>query len=80
MPKRKPRQITRPGLNEKIREVRLAAKMTQRELADAIGHSQAFIHQLESGDVRPNVHHLIAIAEATGHTFAIGADTVIFAE
>jgi len=80
MPKRKPRQITRPGLNEKIREVRLAAKMTQRELADAIGHSQAFVHQLESGRTAPNVHHLIAIAEATGHTFAIDAETVIFVE
>ena len=41
MPKRTPRTITRPGLNEKIREVRLAAKMTQRELAAALAADRA---------------------------------------
>ena len=78
MPKRTPRKISRPGLNEKIREVRTAAKMTQRELADAIGHSQAFVHQLESGQARPNLQHLIAIADATGHKFGYDGETVIF--
>ena len=52
--------------------------MTQRELADAIGHSQAFVHQLESGQARPNLQHLIAIADATGHKFGYDGETVIF--
>lgn len=80
MPKRKPRPIIRSGLNEQIREVRKAAKLTQSELADAIGASQRFVSGLESGEKTPNIHHLIAIAEATGHTFAIDAETVIFAD
>jgi transcriptional regulator with XRE-family HTH domain len=80
MPKRKTRKIPRPALNQEIRDARLAAKLTQRELADAIGVSQRFVCGLESGEKEPNVHHLIAICKATGHTVGIDQDTVLFAK
>ncbi len=77
LPKRKRR---RPALNQQIREARLSAKLTQRQLADKLDVSQRFVCGLESGEKEPNVHHLIAICEVTGHTFAIGRDTVFVAE
>ncbi|KKM88432.1 hypothetical protein LCGC14_1258830 [marine sediment metagenome] len=86
MPKRKPRKINRPALNQQIRQAREAAGLTQRELAAKFfgprkgSVSQRFIWGLESGDKEPNVHHLIAIAKATGHMFPIDADTVMFAD
>ena len=73
-----PRKIIRPGLNEQLREVRKSAGLTQAELAAALGTSQRFVSGLESGEKTPNIHHLIAIAEATGHTFAVDAETVVF--
>ena len=80
MPKRKLRPVIRPGLNEQIREVRQTARLTQIELANAIGVTQRFISGLERGEKTPNIHHLIAIAEATGHAFAIDAETVVFSK
>lgn len=70
----------RPSLHGQIREARLAANMTQAELAKAMSVSQRFVFALESGDRTPNVHHLIAVCKATGCEFPIDKDIVVFVE
>ncbi len=78
MPKREPRKPTRPALNIQIRDARLAAGMTQRDLGAELKVAQRFIWGLESGEKEPNVRHLIAICEATGCEFLIDSETVMF--
>lgn len=65
------------GLN--IRKAREAKGLTQRELADAIGHksdphtkgdnvASSYISRLESGDHQPRLDTLAKIAKALGTT------------
>jgi ribosome-binding protein aMBF1 (putative translation factor) len=52
----------------RIRELREAAGLTQKELAGSLGVSQQVIARLESGDANnPTVTTLERIAKATGH-------------
>ena len=49
-------------LREDIRMGRLAARMSQRELAFRIGKSQRFLSMIERGDRNPRMDDLAAIA------------------
>ncbi|MBB4342112.1 helix-turn-helix domain-containing protein [Rhizobium leguminosarum] len=53
-------------LNQRIFQARTDAKMTQEQLATAVGKTRGAVAQWESGDVRPRHTTLQAIAEATG--------------
>ena len=48
----------------RIRTFRLACKMTQRELADAVGVTKGYISKIENGASAPPVGTLIAFAQA----------------
>lgn len=50
---------------------RLAAGLTQEELAWRMGTKQTVIARLESGRMRPTIRTLERIAEATGHRLKI---------
>lgn len=52
-------------LNQRIFKARSDAKMTQEQLANAVGKTRGAVAQWESGDVRPRHTTLQAIAEAT---------------
>lgn len=56
-----------PGmeLNQRIFAARTDAKMTQEQLANAVGKTRGAVAQWESGEVRPRHTTLVAIAEAT---------------
>ena len=72
-----PKKKTPPTLGQQIRTCRQAAGMLQVELGAALteeGVSQAFIVRLETDRARPNVHHLIAICQATDANFSIDGD------
>jgi transcriptional regulator with XRE-family HTH domain len=51
-------------IRERIRDARLAAGLTQTELADRCELTQGAISQIENGDGSPRVTTLIRIAEA----------------
>lgn len=51
---------------EKIRRARKDASMTQKELADALGVSESFVSQYETGKREPKYQTLCKIAEALG--------------
>lgn len=46
-----------------IRRLRKARGLTQEEFAVALGMSQASVSRLETGERKPNVNDLIAIAK-----------------
>ena len=48
----------------KIREVRIAQGLTQKQLAQAVGVSRVFITQVENNQKQPSVLNLIKIAKA----------------
>jgi transcriptional regulator with XRE-family HTH domain len=52
-------------LNQRIFAARSEAKMTQEQLANAVGKTRGAVAQWESGEVRPRHTTLMAIAEAT---------------
>jgi transcriptional regulator with XRE-family HTH domain len=52
-------------LNARIFKARSDAKLTQEELAKAVGKTRSAVAQWESGEVRPRHSTLIAIAHAT---------------
>ncbi len=56
----------RMSLGERIREMRTAAGMTQRELASAAGIGRVTLVRLESGEQSPRYETLVAIARALG--------------
>jgi len=47
-------------------ELRTRAKMTQRQLADALGREQSFIGRIETGQRRVDVIEWVAICQACG--------------
>ena len=52
----------------RIERARVAAGLSQRQLAEATGISQPTLSRVISGDRVPKLPELIAIAWATGHT------------
>lgn len=63
----KTRATTAMGL--KLKELREAAGITQRELAERLGSQQPAIARLENGHVKPDVVTLERIAKALGYRF-----------
>lgn len=61
-----------PGmeLNARIYKARSDAKMTQEQLANAVGKTRGAVAQWESGEVRPRHSTLISIAKATNKPLA----------
>lgn len=55
-------------LKARIFKARTDAKMTQGDLAKAVGKTRGAVAQWESGEVRPRHNTLVAIAEATGRS------------
>lgn len=53
-------------LNARIKKARLDAKLSQDDLAKAVGKTRGAVAQWESGDVRPRHSTLQAVAVATG--------------
>lgn len=61
--------ITTPaGLGLTLREARLAAGYTQRELAKELGIAQSYVVELEAGKQIKAIERLFEIARATGLT------------
>jgi transcriptional regulator with XRE-family HTH domain len=57
----------------KLRELREAVGITQRELAERLGGQQPAIARLENGHVKPDVVTLERIALALGYRFELTA-------
>ena len=55
-----------PGLGADIRKRRIRKGLTQDQLADIIGVSQAQVSQWESGKARPSPEHFAALRETLG--------------
>jgi len=47
-------------------DLRTRAKMTQRQLADAVGREQSFIGRIETGQRRVDIVEWVAICQACG--------------
>ena len=47
-----------------IREQRLKQKITQTELAEAVGKDRQYMYKIESGKVTPNITTIAILAEA----------------
>ncbi|HSG89499.1 MAG TPA: helix-turn-helix transcriptional regulator [Pseudomonadales bacterium] len=56
---------------EEVSRARQRARMSQRELAQLAGVTQAAVSRLESGDRLPRLETLLALAEASGHVLEI---------
>ena len=59
------------AINELLKRARLAAGMSQRDLARATGVSQPYLSTLERGQLVPTLPTLNRIAVATGHRLTI---------
>lgn len=61
----------------RIKDLRVSAGMTQRELADKLGISNAAVAQWETGDNRPTVTNLERMADIFGVTidYILGRDS-----
>jgi len=58
-------------VNMLVKQARLAAGMTQAQLADATGMSQAYVSTMERGGLTPTLPTLNRVAAATGQTITI---------
>lgn len=56
------------GKRNGVRQARLAAGLTQAELAEAAGVTRQTIVAVEAGDYAPSVYLALAIAERLGST------------
>ena len=56
---------------EQIARARRSAKLTQRELAERAGVTQAMVSRLEGGARLPRLETLLAIAGACGHALEL---------
>lgn len=70
MPKRKTNT-----LNHALCRARIAAGMSQRDLARDTGLPQSFLARIELGDKTPNFRHAIAILKATDAEFVLNGKT-----
>jgi len=69
---RRARDHERRGeLGEDLARARRRAKLSQRELAERLGLSQAAISRVESGERLPRLETLSEWARATGHRLEI---------
>lgn len=64
----------KPALATKIRTARLAAGLTQAQLAEAVGTSQGRIGDYENGRHEPRVATLEKLAAVLKTTFTIGGE------
>lgn len=73
---RRAREASRPQLNFRIALVRarLAANLTQAELADRVGTKQPAIARLENGTSNPTLDMMSRLARALSVSFEITAD------
>lgn len=51
------------AIGERIKELRLEKKVTQKEIAEGIGVSPVSVQRFEYGSVRPSLDTLIALAD-----------------
>lgn len=70
--------MTTPDVGGLIERARVAARLSQRGLAEATGISQSTLSRIISGDRVAKLPEIVLIAQATGHTVAqlTGAGTV----
>ncbi len=62
------------AMNGKVlRRLRLERGMSQKDVADAIGTTQAFVYMLEYGHKQPSVETLTALADL----FGVSTDTLL---
>ncbi|HLH26669.1 MAG TPA: helix-turn-helix transcriptional regulator [Chloroflexota bacterium] len=61
-------------LERALIKARLAAGLTQQQLADRLGKKQSAIARLESGKHPPRLDTLVAIARAVGAAFIVEPD------
>lgn len=64
-------------LNEQIRKIRKAKKLSQVELAELLGVTKQSVSNWENDNIQPSVEMLIKIAEAlcVSTDFLLGRDT-----
>ena len=56
------------GRNERMRQARQDAGMSQEELARRIGASRQTVNMIERGDYNPSLHLCISICQTLGKT------------
>ncbi|HEX7368839.1 MAG TPA: helix-turn-helix transcriptional regulator [Rhodanobacteraceae bacterium] len=56
--------MSRSRLAALLREIRVEAKLTQSQLADALGQSQSYVSKYETGEQRLDLTELDAICAA----------------
>ena len=56
------------GKNDAMREARRRTRMSQQQLADALGVSRQTINAIESGDYNPTIRLCIGICKELGLT------------
>lgn len=57
-----------------VRSTRLRASITQDDLAQAVGKSRRWVHDLEAGKVDPSLSAAVSVAAALGYTVALERD------
>jgi transcriptional regulator with XRE-family HTH domain len=67
--------VTSTNVGTLIDRARNAARLSQRDLAEATGISQSTLSRIISGDRPVKMPEVVAIARATGHTVAQLAGT-----
>lgn len=55
-----------PPFHERLRDLRLHLRLTQQDLADAVGVTQTNISYWESGTHQPKGKHIFKLAEVLG--------------
>jgi transcriptional regulator with XRE-family HTH domain len=61
-----PTKVIRAQLGERLRELRLAFRITQEELAERAGLSYKFIGEIERGKGNPTVDTMYRLSKALG--------------
>ena len=56
------------GRNERLRQARQNAGLSQEELARRIGASRQTVNMIERGDYNPSLHLCISICQTLGKT------------
>ena len=57
-----------------VRSTRIAKNFTQEELAQAVGKSRRWVHDLESGKVDPSLSAAISVAAALQYAVSLQRD------
>jgi transcriptional regulator with XRE-family HTH domain len=69
MKKGNPRQAAREHLQNLLRQVRVEAGLSQRDIAKRLGQPQSFVSKYESGERRLDPLELREVCQAAGITF-----------